>query len=303
MTMPDGMSKSLKRIALLPAASMVLAWVPIFIRLAAEGDVPALIIAFDRLMIAAVALTLYVVFFRRQTLAGFRGRALIAAICAGLLFGFHVYTYVLAVKYTTVANSMLLLATIPMFAAVLGHFFLKEKPHPLSYAGILLAMAGTALVVWGDLRWDPEHLKGDLFGLISAVLGAGYFLMRRIVPKKDLREFVPYILIVYVVSMIVLLLTVLVSGQAGRIFGHPPITWLWFFILGTFGTVLGHSLFNKALDYFKAHVAGSWILTEPIISAMLAWIILAEAFNRHVLWGVVPIYVGVVWILWLERER
>jgi drug/metabolite transporter (DMT)-like permease len=282
---------------------MVLAWVPIFIRLAAEGDVPALIIAFDRLMIASAALALYVVIFRRDSLTAFGGRALIAAVCAGLFFGFHVYTYVLAVKYTTVANSMLILATIPMFAAALGHIFLKEKPHPLSYAGILLAMAGTALVVWGDLRWDPEHLKGDLFGLISAVLGAAYFLMRRTVPQKDLRAFVPYILTVYVVAMIVLLLTVFVAGQTGRIFGHPPLTWFWFFMLGIFGTVLGHSLFNKALDYFKAHVAGSWILTEPIISAVLAWVILAEAFNRHVLWGVVPIYAGVVWILWLERDR
>lgn len=282
---------------------MVLAWVPIFIRLVMQEDIPPLIIAFDRLLIASVLLGMYVLIFRRTALFSFGGKALVAAVFAGLFFGFHIYTYVIAVKFTTVANSMLLLATIPIFAAVLGHTFLKEKPHPLSYVGILLAMVGTALVVWGDLRWEPEHLKGDMFGLISAVLGAVYFLMRRMVPKRDLPDFMPYMLVVYVVSMLVLFLIVLVSGQIGRTISYSSNTWLWMLMLGLFGTVLGHSLFNKALDYFKAHVAGSWILTEPLISAVLAWIILAEAFNKHVLWGILPIYVGVIWILRLERDK
>ena len=85
--MANGLSPTFRRVALLPAASMVLAWVPIFIRLAAEGGAPALIIAFDRMMIAAVALTLYVVIFRRDALASFSGRALIAAVFAGIFFG------------------------------------------------------------------------------------------------------------------------------------------------------------------------------------------------------------------------
>ncbi len=301
--MPNDGAQSLRRMALLPAGAMVLAWVPIFIRLAAREEIPALIIAFDRLLIASAALSAYVLFFRRDTLWAFRGRALHAACLAGVFFGVHIYTYVLAVQYTTVANSMLLLSTIPIFSAVLGHLIVREKPHPLSYAGIALAVSGTALVVWSDVRWDPGHLTGDFYGLISAVLGAAYFLMRRTVPRKAMADFFPYILVVYTSATVVLFVMVLLAGQTARIIGHSAETWFWLWMLGLIGTVLGHSLFNKALDYFKTHVAGSWVLTEPVISAILAWIIIGEAFNRHILWGVIPIYLGVVWIFRLERGR
>jgi len=296
-------SDSIKRIALLPSAALVLSWTPIFIRLAAEGDAPPLIIVFNRLVIASVILAVYVLCFKRRSFADFNRRAFIPAVCAGVFFGLHAFTYVLAVKYTTVANSMLFLATVPIFAAVSGHLFFKERPHSLSYLAILITIAGSALIVWGDIQWDPQYLKGDLFGIASAVLGAWYFLMRRLVPPKERAEFFPYILTMYVTSTVVLFFIVLFSGNAGRITGYAPSTWLWFFMLGFFSTVIGHSLYNKSLDFFKAHVAGSWILTEPIISAALAWVILAEAFNWRVLWGVAPIFAGVFWILWLERER
>jgi len=288
--------------ALLPAAAMVLAWVPIYIRLTARENLPALIIAFDRLLIAALALGLYATLFHRRSFAQFTRRALVAAVCAGVFFAIHIYLFILAVQYTTVANAVLLIATIPIFAAIFGHLFLKEKPHPLSYAAIAFAAFGTSLVVWTDLRWDPAHLTGDLFGLFSALAGAGYFLMRRTLPQKDLPAFFPYILTVYAAAFTVLLALVIAAGTASQILPRTPTAWLWLVLLGVVGTALGHSLYNKALDYFKAYVAGSWILTEPILSAVLAWIILDESFNRYVFLAVIPIYFGVISILRLESR-
>jgi drug/metabolite transporter (DMT)-like permease len=136
----------------------------------------------------------------------------------------------------------------------------------------------------------------------GAFLGALYFLMRRLVPSDQRAGFFPYILTVYGVAWAVLLTTVMIAGQGTELFAHSGRTWFWFFLLAFCCTMVGHSLYNKALDFFKAHVVGSWVLTEPFIAAGLAWLLLDEPMNWHVLWGVIPMYAGVVWILWLEKD-
>ncbi len=291
---------SWKQALLLPLAAFVLSWTPIFVRLAAAGGMPSLIIAFDRMVITSTILVIYVALFHRKDLVSFSPKAWRSAIIAGGFFSIHIIAYVTAVSHTTVANSMLLLATTPIFAAVLGHLFLREKPHPLSYAGIVLTIIGTALVVWGDLRWRPQHMYGDILALSAAILSGAYLLARRTVPAGDRKKFIPYITIMYTAATVLMLGIVVARGKTAAVVGYSAETWLWVACLAIGSTIIGHSLFNKALDYFKAHVVGSWILTEPVISAIIAALVLYEAINPHILWGVVPIYLGVIWILRLE---
>jgi len=198
---------------------------------------------------------------------------------------------------------MLLLATIPIFAAGLGHFLPGERPHPLSYLAIMVTIIGSALIVWADVRWEPENITGDLFAVAAAIISAGYMVARRYLTPTDRKEFFPYILTVYASSTVVLLALVVITGETGRLFDHTPTIWFWFAVLAVVGTVTGHSLLNKALDYFKAHVAGIWVLTEPIMAALSAWLVLGEGIQPHILWGLGPIYLGVYWVLRLERNR
>jgi len=292
----------LRRLALLPAAALVLSWTAIFIRFAAAEGVPSLLIATNRTMLAAAILGAYTLLFKRKSIAGMRWRTFRSAILAGVFFGLHLYAFVLAVQSSTVANATLLVATIPIFAAGLGRLFFRERSRPVSYLAIALTMVGSGLIVWGDVRWETAHLKGDLVAIACAILGAMYFLMRRLVPPDQRVGFFPYVLTMNVAAWLVLLTIVIATSQSGQLFAATPRAWFWLFMLAFCCSAIGHSLYNKALDFFKAHVVGSWFLTEPFIATALAWLLLGEAMSWRVLWCVAPTYAGVLWVLWLERD-
>ena len=108
----------MRRLALLPAAALVLSWTAIFIRFAAAEGVPSLLIATNRTMLAAAILGAYTLLFKRKSIAGMRWRTFRSAILAGVFFGLHLYAFVLAVQSSTVANATLLVATIPILSSL-----------------------------------------------------------------------------------------------------------------------------------------------------------------------------------------
>jgi len=91
-------------------------------------------------------------------------------------------------------------------------------------------------------------------------------------------------------------------GASEDFTGYPHMTWLWFFLLGLVCTVIGHSLYNRALRFFKTHVVSVAVLAEPIGATILAYFFLAELPPWYALLGAVPIFLGVAWVFRLERK-
>jgi len=277
-------------------AAVAVSWAAIFVRFA---QAPPLVVAFYRMLSAVLVLSPWAVGIGRKSFRTFDVRDLRWTVLSGAFLALHFAFWISSLSYTPVANSVMLVSTAPIFAAVLSHLILKERPHPLSYVAIMVALSGGGIIMGGDLQWAPDQLLGDMLALIGAAAVAGYFMIGRLVQRR--MAVFPYIFATYGVCAVFLGVFVALSGNSFT--GYPPLTWLWFFLLGLVASVIGHSLYNRALRFFKAHVVGSCVLGEPVGATILAYFFLAEIPPWYAFLGAIPIFAGVAWVFYLERNR
>lgn len=85
--------------------------------------------------------------------------------------------FIYGLDWTLAGNAALMLATVPVFITLLSVLLRHERVSRLAWVGVVLSVAGVALVVWGSaraVRFGPETVRGDLTMLAAAVAWASY---------------------------------------------------------------------------------------------------------------------------------
>ncbi len=198
---------------------------------------------------------------------------LATAALAGVFLAGHFATWIASIGLTSVAASVVLVSTAPIFVAVLSALFLREQPGRRQWAGILLAVAGAAWIGWGDFRGGADPLRGDLLALAGAVLVAGYYVIgRRLRARIDIW---PFVGVVYGCAALALLP---VMGLADvPLAGYAPREWAVFAGLAAGPMLVGHTGQNWALRYLPAYVVNLSLLGEPVGATLIAWLLPAIA--------------------------
>jgi drug/metabolite transporter (DMT)-like permease len=241
----------------------------ILVRLAAA---PPLAVSFYRVAIASLVLLPFAHRDARRSWPLLDGRHRALLLAAGLALALHFATWIASLSYTTVASSVLLVNTAPLFAIVLSRLFLHEKPPLVVQVAIPIAFAGASLIAFGDWTGSPGSLLGNGLALAGAVTLAVYQVVGR-----GLRDALPlnaYVLGVWSAAACVLVVLALSSGVV--LDGYPPRTWLVFTALAIVPTLGGHGLVNKSLRAFPAPTVGLFLLGEPVLASILAWLTFRE---------------------------
>ncbi len=238
----------------------------IFIRLA---DAPALAVAFWRTALGVLVLLPFVL-YRRDAFP--RGRALAGGIASGVALGAHFGFWISSLDYTSVAASVVLVCTQPVFAAILAYLVFGERTSPLSFLGILVALAGTVMIS-SDGSVGSATFFGNSLAVIGAITVAVYVLIGRSLRTTGVGV-LPYSIVVYSSAAATLLPAALYSGAP--LWGYSGETWFWLWAIALGPQILGHTVFNWALRYVEVSIVSGMILAEPVISAALAWLVLAE---------------------------
>lgn len=214
---------------------------------------------------------------------------------AGLLF-------VLANKLTTAANTVFLQATNPLFLIALAPWLLRERvtARDLAFMGVLLA--GLALLfVGGGRRFAtaPNPLLGNVLAAGSAGAWAltvtGYRWLGR--HGSDARGAVASAaasgnLIVFLVS-----LPWAVPLAAGR-----PADWLVVLYLGVFQLGLAYVFLSRAIPVVPALEASLFLLVEPVLSPVWAWLVHGETPGPLAVLGGVVILAATVVKSWTDTQ-
>jgi drug/metabolite transporter (DMT)-like permease len=238
----------------------------ILIRLA---EAPAIAVAFWRCALGA-ALLLPPALMRRERFP--RGRDLYVGVASGVALGAHFGFWISSLDHTSVAASVVLVSTQPVFVGILAYLLFGERTSPLSFAGILAALAGTAVIA-GDDSVGSAALLGNALALVGAVTIAIYVLIGRSSRTGGIGV-LPYSVVVYSAAALALLPVALLFEV--RLWGYSGETWLWLWAITLGPQIMGHTVFNWALRYVEASVISGTILAEPVVSALLAWLILSE---------------------------
>ncbi|MFP4622999.1 MAG: DMT family transporter [Gemmatimonadota bacterium] len=221
-------------------------------------------VAFSVLLIAVVVLLRD----RGRAIRALSGRDWLLATASGAFLAGHFWSWIASLSYTTVASSVVLVNTQPVFVALLSIAFLGERPTGRQWAGIGVAVVGAAVIGWGDFGGGAEPLLGDLLAVAGAVFVSLYYVIgRRLRQRLDLWS---YIAVVYGVAAAILL-GAAAAHPGVAVTGYPSSDWLVFLALAAGPMMLGHTGANYALRYVPAYVVNLTLLGEPIGATILAW--------------------------------
>ncbi|MEW6367310.1 MAG: DMT family transporter [Acidobacteriota bacterium] len=264
----------------------------------AQAEAPSLIIAAARLALAsAVVVPLAWVAHRREYRALARSEWALGAL-SGLFLALHFATWITSLELTTVASSVVLVSSSPLFVAIAARLFLKERIRPAVGVGLAVAIAGGVVVGASDSGGVArDALLGDGLALLGSVAVAGYWLIGRRLRTK--LSVVPYVAVAYGTAAAVLLAMAMSAGQ--RFGGYSPRIYLWFVLLALLPQLLGHSSFNWALAHLPATLVAIATLGEPIGASILAYAVLNEVPSALKIAGASLILAGIVVASWPGR--
>lgn len=267
----------------------------ILIRLA---DAPALVIGAYRMLFASVllapwALATCIPVWRRMT-----RREVFYLVLSGCVLAAHFAAWISSLSLTTVASSVILVTTNPIFVGLASQFILKEPVTRRQILAIGLALLGTVIVSIGDLRFSGQALLGDLLALLGAVAVSCYLLLGRVL-RRSLPT-IAYVWPCYSIAAIVLLAACIILGQP--LLGYMPATIGYMAMLAVVPQIIGHSAFNWALAHFSPVLVTLAILGEPIGASVLAYILLKEMPTTITLVGAAFTLTGIIFAS-LEEHR
>jgi drug/metabolite transporter (DMT)-like permease len=242
--------------------------------IAASAAVPALAIAFWRNAMAGAVLLPWTLARRRDELRGLSRRERRLALVAGVMLALHFGTWIPALSYTSVASATALVATQPVWAALIGTAR-GERVSRRVWAGIGLALAGTLLLTGADFQVSREALLGDGLALLGGVFAAAYMTAGSAVRRSVTTT--TYTTLCYSATAVLLLLACLVGRQS--LSGYDGEDWLRLLALTAGAQLLGHSLFNVVLRRVNPTLVSLSILFEIPGAALIAALFVA---GQHV---------------------
>jgi drug/metabolite transporter (DMT)-like permease len=276
----------------LAVAILAISMAAVFIRLA---EAPGVVIAAWRMVIASVVLLPITVRALRRT--PLRRANAWPTLWAGLLLGVHFATWISSLSFTTVAASVSLVATTPLWVALMGWAFLRRAPTLTVLLGVLVAVAGGAVIAFGDLLGDapattaPSPLLGDALALIGAIAIAGYLLLGRTAQQRGLGVDA-YAGVAYAVAALVLMPLPAIAGLS--YLDYPIATFGWILALALVPQLIGHTGINYAMRHLDPTRVATATLLEPLGAALLALAVFAEVPSPATAIGAAIVLVGVL---------
>jgi drug/metabolite transporter (DMT)-like permease len=202
----------------------------------------------------------------------------------GALFGISALVNFLAINETTLVNVGVIHALQPALVAVLAGRYLGERVDRSLTLWVGTAIGGAVLVALASGGVGTWSLHGDLLAVLGLVLNCVWFLAGRWVRTRTHLDATTYMLVVFGTGAVTLLLA---TTAAGRSLDAGSTTLFLAAMTALFGTV-GHTVVAWAHRYVPAAVSSLFILSQPVLIAVLAWIAFDEGLSAlHLVGGTV----------------
>ena len=272
---------------------MIVSTASILVRFAQTQGVPSLAIAAWRMTLAALVLMPLLLLRSRHELGALSRRDWWLAAAAGAFLAAHFATWIVSLEYTSVASSVALVTTNPIWIALFSLFVLRERIPGLRALAVALSLAGSGVVLWADsgtpLAGATNPLLGNTLALAGSLTMCGYLLLGRRLRAHI--SVLSYIGVVYAVAALCLMGLALAAGT--RMGGYPYFAWVLLAAMALGPQLLGHGAFNYALKHVSATMIALAVLGEPVGSTILAWLLFGEAVGPAKLFGMALLLGGI----------
>ena len=253
---------------------------------------PVLAIAFWRCLIGSGITGVWVVARRWSSLGALTRREIRLTVIAGVFLGLHFATWIPSLTLTTIAASTALVATQPIWAALIARAT-GVRISSRVWIGIAIAFSGVIVLTGVDLSVDPAHLWGDALALVGAVFSAAYVSIAERVRKTVDTSTMTFVL--YAVSAVTILPLVFIFGQ--QLVGFDAQAWALILAVTLGAQLLGHSMMTRVLSSTSATVVSLAILFEMPGATLVAAIWLGQVPPLALLPAAALILAGLVIVI------
>jgi drug/metabolite transporter (DMT)-like permease len=273
-------------IAALLAGAAAIGTSALFVKVSETGPVST---AFWRVFLALPILYAWTRIDRhRRTDTAARGN-LRLMLLAGFFFAGDLAVWHWSIVLTSVANATLLANCAPIFVTLAAWLIFRRRPRTLFIAGLALAMLGMAMLLRGDFTHGERALLGDALGIVTAMFYAAYQLT--VTRARQHASTSSIMAVSGTITALILLPLALSSGER-----FLPLTahgWLLLVGLALIAQAAGQSLIAYAMAHLSATFSSVGLLLQPIIAAVLAWMLLGEELTALAIAGAVLVLLGI----------
>jgi drug/metabolite transporter (DMT)-like permease len=227
-----------------------------------------------RLVLASALLLVIAIYTKRNFAINIKSHGWILILA--LIAVFHLWIQVTGLQFTTASNTGWIIGTAPIFMAIMGLIFFREKITLLSFVGIALAVFGLLMLIGRGnvLNIGLIENKGDLLVLGSAFTWGVYSTVN----KKISLTYSPLMTILYLFLMMIIIIVPfnLDSETVKSVVNLSFSGWMMIFFLGFFCSGIAYVIWAQALRDMESAKVGAFLYIEPLVTVVAAWFFLRE---------------------------
>ena len=267
-----------------------LAFGPWMVRLADVGPVAA---GFWRLTLALPFLFLTARVAKQQP--HWPSRALIVTvIIAAIFYSLDLASWNVGIKLTKLGNATLFGNSGSFVFAAYALWLAGRRPSTKQIAAIALAIGGAALLMSTSYELSPKNFAGDLLALLAGVLYGGYLIFI----ERARTSLQPMPLLILATAFSIPILLAISFGLGERVWPH---NWTPLLIFALSSQVVGQGLLVYSIGTLPPLVVGLALLTQPVTSATIGWLVYGETLSATDLVGALGIAAALVLVRLPER--
>lgn len=278
-----------KAIIALLLGGLLISCSPILVRFAETGPI---VTAFWRLALAIIPMLILNNRMKHgvdQVKPASLGDLAILAV-PGILIGLELVVWHISLTMTSVANSTLIVNLSPIFVALGGWLFLKQKISRIFISGLVIAIFGVLILKGGPDLSGHSSLKGDAVALGAAILYAAYILMLGFTRRRFSTS------TIMLCTTISATLTILPLALIFEMQYFPLTLFGWVVVcaLAWMTQAAGQSLITFAIAWLPVAFSSLTLLIQPVVAAILAWILLSEPLSIWQICGGLIVIAGIM---------
>ena len=275
-------------VAIAAAGVLVLSFDALFVRLANTGEWN---IVFWRGWLVMLSMVAIMLATRSRISLPTTRAAMLGAAGIMVLYGFNSALFVYSISHTSTANTVVILASAPLFAALFSWLFLRERLRPRTLWAILLAIGGVCLIFFGSL--DAPRWRGDLAALTIAVTMGGSLTLLRCFPDLPRRPLVAGAGAV----------AGLIALPLADPFSLTSTSYGWLGLMGLVQIPLATWLIMIAPRYLPSAEVGLFLLIETVLGPVWVWLVVAESATTNTIVGGAIILAAITANTWLGMRE
>ncbi len=249
--------------------------------------ISAFSLGFLRYIVASIMLIIAAYFFKIKPP---KKKDLIWFVASGLTgFALYIIIFNYGTSFVTAATSSFIIATVPVFTALLASFFYKEKLKPFQWIAIIIEFLGIGVLTVYDGVLSIN--QGIIWLLIASVLLSFY----NIIQRRLIRTYPALQTATYSILIGTLFLFIFAPKAINEIIVAPVEIIIYVIVLGVFSSAIAYILWSKAFELAeKTSMVSNYMFLTPVVTSVLGIIIANEIPDIPSIVGGLIIIIGAI---------